>query len=117
MKLFLLLILIFALNSIGFGQQIIVRDTVKSEILRQTRHINVVVPALPSRQSDCKMNVVYVLVMMLLLIWLRLIWLLSAIWIMRFLLFWSWGLFLKIPVWMILWWVIRIGKQDVHRNF
>lgn len=61
MKLFLLLILIFALNSIGFGQKVIVRDTVKSEILRQTRHINVVVPAFPSRQSDCKMNVVYVL--------------------------------------------------------
>ena len=61
MKLFLLLILIFALNSIGFGQKVIVRDTVKSEILRQTRHINVVVPAFPGRQSDCKMNVVYVL--------------------------------------------------------
>lgn len=61
MKLFLLLILIFALNPTGFGQQVVVRDTIESEILGQTRHINVVVPALPGRQSDCKMNVVYVL--------------------------------------------------------
>lgn len=61
MRLFLLYLFILALSMDGLGQQVMVRDTIESEILGQTRHVNIVMPALSVQLQNQKMNVVYVL--------------------------------------------------------
>lgn len=61
MKNFYLLLLFLIVNLSGFAQQTLIKDSIKSDILEQTRHLNLVIPDTTNIHPNSKLNVIYVL--------------------------------------------------------
>lgn len=61
MKNYYLVLLLLMANLFSYAQQTLIKDSVRSEILGQTRHLNLVIPDMTNMQPDKKLNVVYVL--------------------------------------------------------
>ena len=61
MRNYYLVLLLLMTNLFSYAQQTLIKDSLKSEVLGQTRHLNLVIPDTAGMQPGKKLNVVYVL--------------------------------------------------------
>nr|WP_279191992.1 alpha/beta hydrolase-fold protein [Bacteroides intestinalis] len=61
MRNYYLVLLLLITNLFSYAQQTLIKDSLKSEVLGQTRHLNLVIPDTVGMQPGKKLNVVYVL--------------------------------------------------------